>query len=48
MFSVTFSPDGKLLATGDWADLSSGGGAGAVRLWDVQATLKPTKSPSTR
>jgi WD40 repeat protein len=40
MFCVAFSPDGKLLATGDVDDLAFPEGKGAVRLWDVQTLLK--------
>jgi WD40 repeat protein len=41
MFCVAFSPEGSLLATGDWQDyVWPASGPGAVRLWDVQALLK--------
>ena len=44
MWSVAFSPDGKLLATGDWTDIAfPKDGPGKVRLWDVQVILKAKK-----
>jgi WD40 repeat protein len=43
MFSVAFSPDSKLLATGDCHDLAFLDGPGAVRLWEIQAILKDGK-----
>jgi WD40 repeat protein len=44
MFAVAFSPDGKVLATGDWRDFAfPEDGPGRVRLWDVSALLKTKK-----
>ena len=44
MWSVAFSPDGKLLGTGDWTDIAfPNDGPGRVRLWDVQVILKAKK-----
>lgn len=45
LLSVAFSPDGKLLATGDCGDVFCSDGPGAVRLWQVQAILKGGKQP---
>jgi WD40 repeat protein len=44
MWSVAFSPDGRLLGTGDSPDISEPlRGPGTIRLWDVRVILKARK-----
>src|SRR5262249_30890204 len=48
--SVAFSPDGKWLASTQWAHRADPKGPGAVKLWDVQTgqELRHLKGPHAR